>query len=63
MKKRWKKVLSVLMVGTVMVGSLTACGGDKEEKGTNSRPVQKTDKGQPSGKKKAIRNIHKKKGR
>ena len=33
MKKRWKKVLSVLMVGTVMVGSLTACGGDKEERG------------------------------
>ena len=29
MKKRWKKILSVLMVGTVMVGSLTACGGDK----------------------------------
>lgn len=37
MKKRWKKVLSVLMVGTIMVGSLTACGGNKDEKnGKNS---------------------------
>ena len=33
MKKRWKKILSVLMVGTVMVGSLTACGGDEGRKG------------------------------
>lgn len=40
MKKRWKKVLSVLMVGTVMVGSLTACGGDKEEKGGKSSDVK-----------------------
>ena len=40
MKKRWKKILSVLMVGTVMVGSLTACGGDKEEKGGKSRDVK-----------------------
>lgn len=40
MKKRWKKILSVLMVGTVMVGSLTACGGDKEEKGGKSSDVK-----------------------
>ncbi|MFR8492982.1 MAG: hypothetical protein ACLVC1_05120 [Mediterraneibacter gnavus] len=41
MKKRWKKILeSVLMVGTVMVGSLTACGGDKEEKGRKSSDVK-----------------------
>ena len=43
--------------------SKNSSGGSKGGKGTNSRPVQKTDKGQPSGKKKAIRNIHKKKGR
>ena len=40
MKKRWKKILSVLMVGTVMIGSLTACGGDKEEKGGKSSDVK-----------------------
>ena len=33
MKKRWKKVLSVLMVGTVMVGSLTACGEIRKKRG------------------------------
>lgn len=33
MKKRWKKILSVLMVGTVMVGSLTACGEIRKKRG------------------------------
>ena len=49
--------------GTKDYRSKNSSGGSKGGKGTNSRPVQKTDKGQPSGKKKAIRNIHKKKGR
>ena len=30
MKKRWMKVLGILMAGTMAMGSLTACGGDKK---------------------------------
>ena len=33
MKKRWMKVLGILMAGTMAVGSLTACGGDKKADG------------------------------
>ena len=31
MKNRWKKVVSVLMVGTVIAGSMMGCGKSKDK--------------------------------